>query len=56
MSEGEKDRDGDTIPGSVQEDVIEALEGMDWLTDAERRDLFASKYESMKNNPWRWAK
>ena len=56
MSEGEKDRDGDTIPGSVQEDVIEALEGMDWLTDTERRDLFASKYESMKNNPWRWAK
>lgn len=35
-----------------QEEVIDALEGMSWLSDEERDYLFGTRYESDKNNPW----
>lgn len=53
MATGEKDENGKTISGSKQQDVIEALEGMYWLTDEERSYLFGTKYSSDKNNPWK---
>ena len=52
MLTGDKDDEGKTIPGSKQEEVIEALENMSWLTDKERDYLFSTKYTSDKNNPW----
>lgn len=38
--------------GTKQEKVIDALEDMYWLTDAERDALFSSTYESKRNNPF----
>jgi hypothetical protein len=35
-----------------QEEVIDALYDMTWLTDAERDYLFGTRYKSDKNNPW----
>ena len=53
QAKGEIDEDtGETIPGTKQEEVIEALENMSWLTDEERDYLFSTKYTSDKNNPW----
>ena len=37
----------------TQADVIDILDGMDWLTDAERSYLFGTKYDSDKNNPYK---
>lgn len=37
---------------SKQENVIEALDAMTWLTDAERAVLFGSTYKSATNNPY----
>ena len=36
-----------------QSAFIDALDGMDWLTDRERDYLFSQKYESQKNNPYK---
>ena len=53
QAKGEIDEDtGETIPGTKQDAVIEALENMSWLTDEERDYLFSTKYTSDKNNPW----
>lgn len=52
MALGEIGENGKTVPGSKQEDVIEALESMTWLTDEEKSYLFRTKYSSDKNNPW----
>lgn len=39
--------------GSLKQDeVIDALEEMTWLTDRERDYLFGTRYTSDKNNPW----
>jgi chromosome condensin MukBEF complex kleisin-like MukF subunit len=35
-----------------QEEVIDALKKMSWLTDKERDYLFSTRYESNKNNPF----
>ena len=51
MLESDKDKDGNSISGSKQEKVIQALEEMN-LTDKERSYLFGTKYSSDKNNPW----
>lgn len=52
MLEADKDRDGESIPGSKQEKVIDYLEDMSGLTDDERAFLFDMKYPDSKNNPF----
>ena len=46
----DKDEDGNSIPGSKQEKVIDFMEGMN-LTDEEWNYLWHSVYTSDKNNP-----
>lgn len=52
MLTGDKDDEGKTISGSKRDKVIETLEEMSWLTDAERDYLFSEKGYSDKSNPW----
>lgn len=42
----------DDVGSLKQDEVIDALEEMTWLTDRERDYLFGTRYSSDKNNPW----
>jgi Mg2+/Co2+ transporter CorC len=52
MATADKNADGESIPGSKQAKVIDALNGMSWLTDAEKAYLFGTSYKDSPNNPY----